>query len=225
MSLSRLEDIELLEMRRFYEEELEKTLKKLKHIQSVLDKIEAGTLGVRVSPDQELIAAPEEPKKIQEIVAISENEIDDSEEEYEDDSSEEDEVSGDGQEKKTRRKRRKKTGPKPFWEDAIIDQLKAVGKPLTYEELTDHILLSHELPEERRIATKQAITNVVFRLRQRGVKVGTFSAGKKEKFVALKRWFDADGEVKDMYLEMVAEEDQKKKVVRLRKKKAGKAGA
>ena len=203
MDLLKLEESELLEMRRFYEEELEKTLKRLQHLKGVLEKLGAS------GPSINIIISDASEKEAN--VASPVSEVEEASESNEANSDEESSTS-------TRKPRRKKTGPKPFWEDAIMNLLRETGKPLTYEELTDQVLAAQNLPEEKRTSTKQAITNVVFRLRQRGVKVNTFSAGKKEKYVALKRWFDSEGNIKDDFRNMVVEVKPKKK--RGRKKKS-----
>ncbi len=206
MDLLKLEEAELLEMRRFYEEELEKTLKRMQHLKGVLDKLGGNFQSIQIIVNQSAeVATAELPvTTVSEELNIEEGVSDEQEKTEE--------------ETKTRKKRKKKTGPKPFWEDAIMDTLRETGKPLTYEELTDHIQASQNFSDDKRTATKQAITNVVFRLRQRGVKLSTFSAGKKEKYVALKRWFEKDGGIKEEFLNMVAEVKVKKK--RGRKSKA-----
>ena len=95
--------------------------------------------------------------------------------------------------------RKKKRGPKSLWANLIIKRLKHVGKPMKYTELTDDIMAFGKIPEEKRGSTKQSIINVVSRLRRQNVKLNTFSVGTKEKYVALKQWFDTHGEIKEMY--------------------------
>jgi hypothetical protein len=97
------------------------------------------------------------------------------------------------------RKRRKKRGPKAVWEDLVVKRLRSLNKPMTYEELTDDIIAFGNIPDSKRANTKQAIINVVFRLRQQNRKVNTFSMGRREKYIALKRWFDEEGNIRESY--------------------------
>ena len=97
------------------------------------------------------------------------------------------------------RTRKKKRGPKSLWENLIIKRLKHFGKPMTYTGLTNEIMAFGKIPEEKRGSTKQSIVNVVSRLRRQNVKLNTFSAGTREKYVALKQWFDTNGEIKEQY--------------------------
>jgi hypothetical protein len=162
MEKIKFDDIELLSMRQFYEEELDRTVKKLQHIQSVL-----GKLGIDQTLSPNLTIAPF--------------------------SSEKPSVT------KPTRVRKQKRGPKPFWEDRILKRLTAVGKPLTYEELTDDIMIAFTVPSEDRVKIKQAVNNVVHRLRTDSKKVSTFSLGKREKYIALNKWFDEVGVIKSEF--------------------------
>ncbi|MCJ7824019.1 MAG: hypothetical protein MUP44_03905, partial [Anaerolineales bacterium] len=90
--------------------------------------------------------------------------------------------------------RKKKSGRKPKWELLIMKRLRQLDKPVTYDELTDEIMAFSKLPENKRTSTKQAIVNVIFRLRSRDKKLDTFSIGTREKYIALKGWFEKPGE-------------------------------
>ena len=61
-----------------------------------------------------------------------------------------------------------------------------------------------KLPEEKRTNTKRAIVNVAFKLRNRDHKIDTFSNGQREKYVALRSWFDEEGKIKKEYLDKIA---------------------
>jgi hypothetical protein len=94
---------------------------------------------------------------------------------------------------------KKKPGRKSKWELVIMKRLRQLDKPVTYDQLTDEIMVFTRIPTEKRKATKQALINVVFRLRNRDQKLDTFSMGKKEKYIALKSWFEAPGIIKKEY--------------------------
>ncbi len=116
----------------------------------------------------------------------------------------------------------KKTGRKSKWELLIMKRMRQLDKPVTYEELTDEIMAFSKLPEGKRISTKQAVVNVVFRLRSRDRKLDTFSMGTREKYIALKSWFDGKGVIKKEYVSKIegvhpVKKAKKRKVGRPRK--------
>lgn len=108
-----------------------------------------------------------------------------------------------------RRRRKGKPGPNSVWDKKILKRLKAVNKPLTYEELTDDIMALEGHPAEKRPNIKAAIVNVTYRLRKRDKKIDTFSVGKREKYIALKAWFDAEGKILEVYENMVPKPPKK----------------
>ncbi len=117
----------------------------------------------------------------------------------------------------------KKTGRKSKWELLIMKRMRQLKRPVTYEELTDEIMAFSKLPDSKRTSTKQAVVNVVFRLRTRDRKLDTFSMGTREKYIGLKSWFDANGLIKKEYANMIkagnpAIKEKKRKVGRPRKK-------
>lgn len=97
------------------------------------------------------------------------------------------------------RKTRKKPGRKPEWENLVMKRLRQLDRPVTYEELTDELMLVSKIPAEKRKKTKQAVINVIFRLRNRDQKVDTFSMGTREKYIALKQWFTKQGKIRREY--------------------------
>lgn len=97
------------------------------------------------------------------------------------------------------KKQRKRSGRKSKWELLIMKRLRQLDKPVTYEELTDEIMAASRIPDQKRNSTKQAVVNVVFRLRNRDKKLNTFSVGTREKYIALRSWFDSKGEIKKEY--------------------------
>ena len=101
-------------------------------------------------------------------------------------------------------KRKKKSGRKPKWELLIMKRLRQLDKPVTYDELTEEIMTFSKLPENKKTSTKQAVVNVIFRLRNRDKRLDTFSIGTREKYIALKSWFEKPGEIKKEYAAKIA---------------------
>ena len=99
-----------------------------------------------------------------------------------------------------------------------MKRLRQLDKPVTYDELTDEIMVFSKLPEHKKTSTKQAIVNVIFRLRSRDRKLDTFSMGSREKYIALKGWFEKPGEIKKEYAAKIAKPPQ------IRKPKKSKRG-
>ncbi len=117
---------------------------------------------------------------------------------------------------------RKKPGRKSKWELMVMKRMRQLDKPVTYNELTDEIMVFNNIPQLKRTSTKQAVVNVIFRLRNRGHKLDTFSMGTREKYIALKNWFDSPGKIKKEYAAKVVIPDRenmtkKRKVGRPRK--------
>jgi hypothetical protein len=94
---------------------------------------------------------------------------------------------------------RKKPGRKSKWEMLIMKRLRQLDRPVTYDELTEEIMTAAKIPPGKRDSTRQAIVNVVFRLRNRDRKLDTFSMGTREKYIALRSWFKAPGVIKTAY--------------------------
>lgn len=164
METIKLPESELAEMKTFYQEEYDKTMKRLEHIKTMLVRLgseeQTDVPGVHVKKQaSEKSSATPAPVK----------------------------------------KRRRKTRRKSKWELLIMKRLRQLDKPVTYDELTDEILNVEKLPESKRKSTKQAVVNVIFRLRNRDGKLDTFSIGTREKYIALKNWFEQPGEIKKEY--------------------------
>ena len=109
----------------------------------------------------------------------------------------------------TTRKRKSKPGPDSIWEKMVLKRLRTVDRPLTYEELTDEIMEFAKFPKENRKKVKQSVINVTFRLRKRDKKIDTFSAGSREKFLALSSWFESPGVIKQAYKNRVTDLSKK----------------
>ena len=80
-----------------------------------------------------------------------------------------------------------------------MKRMRQLDKPVTYDQLTEEIMLFNKIPHEKKSGTRQAIVNLVFRLRTRDHKLDTFSMGTREKYIALKNWFDSPGKIKKDY--------------------------
>ncbi len=94
---------------------------------------------------------------------------------------------------------KKKPGRKSKWELMVMKRMRQLDMPVTYDQLTDEIMVFNKIPQLKRTSTKQAVVNVVFRLRNRDHKLDTFSMGTREKYIALKNWFEAPGKIKREY--------------------------
>ena len=101
-------------------------------------------------------------------------------------------------------KRKKKSGRKPKWELLIMKRLRQLDRPVTYDELTEEIMTFSKLPENKKTSTKQAVVKVILRLRNRDKRLDTFSNGTREKYIALKSWFEKPGEIKKEYAAKIA---------------------
>lgn len=177
METINLPESDLSEMKQFYIEELNKTLRRLQHIQTMLGnlgetgiQIQISTTQGQVSPSAAYLTKTGEPKR-----------------------------------------EKKRPGRKSVWETVILKRLRQIDRPVTYEELTDEIMSLSRLPDSKRTSTKQAILNVVFRLRNRDKKLDTFSIGEREKYIALNSWFDSPGQIKREYAQRIEANKKAKK--------------
>jgi hypothetical protein len=184
METFKLPQEELSDMIQFYQEEFDRTARRLIHTASILKR-----LGVKV---------PEISVPALQIAATLPD------------------TAGSADQEKP--KTDQKPGRKSKWELLVMKRMRQLEKPVTYEELTDEILTFLKLGPEKRKSTKQAVVNVVFRLRNRDQKLDTFSVGTKEKYIALKSWFESPGKIKKEYASKVAVAKPPKKT---RKRKAG----
>ena len=157
MKTIKLPDTDHTDMCQFYHEELDKTIRRLQHIKSVLEKLGDTSQSVQI---QITSAKPDTLKP-----------------------------NGQGQplKAKTKKRGKKKRGPKSMWEMLVLKRMRQLDRPVTYDELTEEIMIFSKLPKEKRKSTKQAIVNVTFRMRTKTKKLDTFSIGTKEKYLALKR--------------------------------------
>jgi hypothetical protein len=170
MATFKLPESELTDMRQFYEDELDKTVKRLQHIKSVLEQLG----GNAPSIDIKIVTKG--------IGKISAKQL------------------GSKSKSQTKSTAKGlKRGRKSIWDKLILNRLETLNRPLTYDELTADVLAFSKLPESKRLKTKQAVLNVTFRLRTRDKKIATFSMGSREKFIALNSWFSKPGVIKPEY--------------------------
>lgn len=195
-----LDETSALAMRRFYEEELDKTVRKLEHIKQVLDQLGGSSVKMDMSIVKSAISTAtatttnlykgaEAPAA---AVATSAAEAPVAKAP----ASAEAEAVAQPTKRKNAGKRR---GPKAVWESLVLKRLRQLDRPVTYEQLTDEIMVFAQLPPSKRLNTKRAIVNVAFKLRNRDHKIDTFSNGSREKYIALRSWFEESGKIKKEY--------------------------
>jgi hypothetical protein len=101
---------------------------------------------------------------------------------------------------KPKRRRRKKRGPKSVWGNFILRRLRQADRPISYAEMIRDAMVLHNLPESKRKNARASILNSSFRLRAIHGKIDTVGEeGKKEKYLILSRWKDANGELLPPY--------------------------
>ncbi|HDS06367.1 MAG TPA: hypothetical protein ENO05_01965 [Bacteroides sp.] len=174
METLKLPDSELSEMKQFYAEEYERTERKLQHIKNMLARMGVTEKDLSEGIPQLLADRPGKATAGQASTAGKK-------------------AAG------TAARRKPKKARKSKWELLILKRLRQLDRPVTYDELTDEIMTFSKLPEIKRKSTKQAVVNVIFRLRNRDQKLDTFSIGTREKYIALKGWFENPGEIKKEY--------------------------
>lgn len=186
MKSLKFEASDLETMRDFYREELKKTLARLEHINDVLTKLgdQSTTINIQFDAADNQSAISMKPAKSA--------------------SKETSSASSKG----------KKRGPKSVWGTFILKRLQQLDKPLTYNQLVDEAMVVFKLEEEKRQSVVNAIINSAFRLRKNSGRIDTFSAGSREKFVALKSWFEEPGKISRDYLKKVDKPARKTRVKR-----------
>ena len=101
--------------------------------------------------------------------------------------------------------RPKKRGPKSVWGNFILRRLRQCDRPLSYSELVRDAMVLNNLPAEKEKNAKASVLNAAFRLRSTLGKIDTVGLpGKKEKFLVLKSWMNADGGLKAPYDKLFA---------------------
>jgi hypothetical protein len=179
-----LQDSDLQEMRKFYLEELDKTLERLSHIKKILEKVGGKKDRIEISI-QHLpgLAGGKDKFNIRESTLPR--------------------AKDESKKPKARRKGRKNAGIRSAWARLILNQLSASDRPLTYNELTEEVMKSANIPEEKKESTKRSVVNVAFRLKNRDKRIRTFSVGQKEKYIARTEWFNDSGRIDKSYLQKI----------------------
>lgn len=188
MESVKLHENDLAVMKQFYQQELDKTMKHLQHIKSVLESLGEKSTRIEINvkgasapaarlADGSVKRGPGRPRKVDSIDSTSANVI-----------------------STAKKPRGKKRGPESVWGTFILDTLKSTDNPMTYNDLVDAAMVRFSLADAKRKATSDAIVNASFRLRKNAKKIDTFSAGQREKHVALKAWFDSPGKIGATYM-------------------------
>lgn len=170
---------ELRQIRSFYEQEKFQLIAKLQHVEEVLARLDGGrneiSDGAAPPVLEEVPLAklrPGRPKKQPTV----------------------------GEVKVKKAGRPKKRGPKSVWGNFIMRRLRQCDRPLSYAELVRDAMVMKNLPASKEKNAKASILNAAFRLRTHLNKVDTVGlSGKKEKFLVLCSWLDADGKLKAPY--------------------------
>lgn len=105
---------------------------------------------------------------------------------------------------KAKRKRKGKRGRKSIWGDFILRSLKKLDRPMLYSEIVRSAQIEFNIKDEKLKELKAAINQSAFRLRTIHGKIDTIGeAGKKEKHIALKSWYDEKGKLLPQYSKKV----------------------
>ena len=179
---------ELQQIRSFYEQERIQLAARLQHVDQVIARLGGSSAPITGSaPGDAVASAPVAPKK-----------------------------RGPGRPKKTdapvevkatkKAGRPKKRGPKSVWGNFILRRLRQCDRPLSYAELVRDAMVLNNLPAEKEKNAKASVLNAAFRLRSTLGKIDTVGLpGKKEKFLILKSWMNADGGLKAPYDKLFAD--------------------
>lgn len=177
-------------MRSFYQEERSKILARLNHVQGMLEKIGDTSMNIEIN-----------------LSGSAEGETSTAD-------------SASSTPRQPKKRKGKKRGPKSVWGSFILKRLQQLDKPLTYNELVDEAMVFFKLSESKRQTVVNAINNSAFRLRKNSERIDTFSAGGREKYVALTSWFDEPGKINKDYLKKVSKPKARKAKASAKKKTA-----
>jgi len=96
--------------------------------------------------------------------------------------------------KRSYKKRAKKRGRKSIWGEFVLKRLKAINRPLTYDALANHALVTMGLQQSEYDKTRKSLIAAVFQLRNKQQKVHTANkTGTRDKYVLLSKWTDGSG--------------------------------
>lgn len=192
MNFNTLQDNELLEMKMLYQEELDKTLKRLAHIKSILEKLNVNTVIPEVATDAGTVndssVVPDVKKTTNsgeaetKVVELKESAAAAA---------------------KTKSKKRGTTGPKSVLEQFVTKRLRAMKRPLSLDELTDELMIFGQIPAAERKQARQKVVPFIRRYKRLGKKFDSYDVSNKERYVGLKSWFDQPGVLKETYLNRI----------------------
>lgn len=168
-------------MRSFYQEERSKILSRLNHVQGMLEKIGDKSMNIEINLSGVAQGKSESYESAPSAVS------------------------------KPAKPKGKKRGPKSVWGSFILKRMQQLDKPMTYNELVDEAMVFFKLDDSKRQTVVNAINNSAFRLRKNSERIDTFSAGGREKYVALTSWFDEPGKINKEYLKKVSKPKTRKK--------------
>jgi len=195
MSNLHFDSSDLMAMRSFYENELDNTLKKLHHIQNVLQKLNSpAAFSATPVAATKVTASEAAPKKRGRKPKGYVPTIDGNAQ-----------LTSAAAAKTTRKKG--KAGRSSIWGKYILQHLTKTDKPLTYNELFEAAKKDNNIPKDpaKEKSVHQAVINASHRLRNTNKKIDTFALkGSRIKFVALKSWFEPNGNIKAEYLNKVS---------------------
>lgn len=178
-----LKPAELQSIRSFYEQQKIQLLTRLQHVDQVLARLGGGSevimpVAAPIEEDLMAVAAPAERRKPGRPRKAAP-----------------------AAEAKTKKAGRpKKRGPKSVWGNFIMRRLRQCNRPLSYSELVRDAMVMHNLPESKEKNAKASVLNAAFRLRTHLKKIDTVGLpGKKERFLVLTGWMNAEGGLKAPY--------------------------
>ena len=191
---------ELSQIKSFYEQERMQLAARLHHIDQVIDRLSGGREPI-AGPAVKLSAFPEVSAAKAKRVVVESVPVPVKR--------------GPGrprknplvEESKTKKAGRpKKRGPKSIWGNFILRRLRQCDRPLSYGELVRDAMVLNNLPQDKEKNAKQSILNAAFRLRNTLEKIDTVGLpGKKEKFLVMSSWLEAENLLKEPYAKLFKE--------------------
>jgi hypothetical protein len=184
---------ELQGMRSFYESELENTLKRLHHIQSVLAKLssDAPMAGVPAAAPKKRVR---KPKAVTAAAGVAAPAVSAAPKKR-------GRKPGSTAKKKAAAKKSAgKPGRASVWGKYIVDHLKTINRPITYVELISDAMKHFNIPLAKETSLTNAITQSAFRLRTTNKQIDTHGIkGTRVKYIGLSEWFESEGKLNAEY--------------------------
>lgn len=178
---------ELVEMRSFYQHELEKAVARVQHIQSILRKLGAAdTMSVDAIVTTSVLPTAN--------VVVSEK-----------------------AERSTKKRKVRKRASRSIWHNFVMNQLFKLERPLRYEELHKTAFKFSGLEADKKKNVIQSVNNAIHKLRNEEEGIRTFSLGNRIKYIAPVEWFNADGTIQQVYLDRTEPAEPKARKTKRRK--------